>query len=241
MLKLGHMTNLIDMAAGILSQSERQVEIAGQNISNVTTPGYKRRISFSNLVSEPIRNIPPNTQPSIITDISAGKLINTARPLDMAISGPGFFAVSANGQVLYTRSGQFNRDADGRLVTPQGQTLQVQGGGDLVLKDGDFKVLEDGSVTQDGEPLAKLAVVDISDPATAVTAEGGALSVAGNHVTPVANPSVYQGKLEASNVSMGPEMISIMSALRRAETGQRLVSVYDDLMGRVLSIFGQAS
>ena len=45
--------------------------------------------------------------------------------------------------------------------------------------------------------------------------------------------------LETSNVNMGDEMVAMMEAVRRAETGQRLVTTYDDLMGRALNLFGQ--
>jgi flagellar basal body rod protein FlgG len=50
---------------------------------------------------------------------------------------------------------------------------------------------------------------------------------------------VRQGAIEASNVSTGVEMVDMMAAIRRAESGQRLVNVYDDLMGRALTLFGQ--
>ncbi len=47
--------------------------------------------------------------------------------------------------------------------------------------------------------------------------------------------------IEGSNVSLGEEMVSIMQSLRGAEAGQKLVNVYDDLMGRAISTFGQTS
>ena len=45
--------------------------------------------------------------------------------------------------------------------------------------------------------------------------------------------------LEASNVSLGSEMVTIMAALREAQSGQRLMNVYDDLMGHAITTFGQ--
>ena len=52
-------------------------------------------------------------------------------------------------------------------------------------------------------------------------------------------PVVRQGMVEASNVSMADEMLALMAALRSAESAQRVVQVYDDLMGRALTAFGQ--
>lgn len=227
------MGNIIDIAANVLSQSERRVEIAAQNISNISTPGYKRRASFAAFVTAS-EQVQTETGP----DLSAGKLADTGNPYDLAISGRGFFTVSGPSHALYTRQGQFKRDADGRLVTGQGYPVQAQGGGEIVLKSADFKVLEDGVVLEGREPVAKLAIVDFAS-ADAHYAEVGLFSAPEAAVQPVEAPQLRQGMLESSNVSMGDEMITMMEALRRAETGQRLVGVYDDLMGRVLTSLGQ--
>ncbi len=56
----------------------------------------------------------------------------------------------------------------------------------------------------------------------------------------VSAPVIHQGALESSNVSNADEMIAVMAAIRRAEAGQRMANVYDDLMGRVLQTFGQS-
>ena len=69
----------------------------------------------------------------------------------------------------------------------------------------------------------------------------GLLSVAADAVRGVDTPVVRQGFLESSNVALGDEMIALMEAVRRAETGQRLMNVYDDLMGRAIITFGQSS
>ncbi|WCM29993.1 hypothetical protein NDN01_25485 [Sphingomonas sp. QA11] len=56
----------------------------------------------------------------------------------------------------------------------------------------------------------------------------------------VADPLVRQGMTEASNVSVGDEMVTMMAALRQAESGARLVQTYDDLLGRAITTFGQS-
>lgn len=230
------MGSLVDIAAAVLSQSERRVELAGQNISNVATPGYKRRVSFESFLSPDAGPAAANQVP----DLSPGKLTNTGNPYDFAIAGDGFFAVTAAGRTLYTRQGQFQRGADGRLETAQGFAVQAEDGGDIPLKGGVFKVLDDGTVEEDGQAVAKLALVDFTDPKAATFAEGGLLSAGAGDVQPAKAALLRQGMLEASNVSMGDEMVAMMEAVRRAEGGQKLVGVYDDLMGRVLQAFGQS-
>jgi len=233
------MGDFIESASAILATAERRVDLSAQNVSNMTTPGYKRRIAFQGMLAQDPSGGVGSQLISTFTDFSAGKLNETGNPYDLAISGDGFFAVRDGGQVAYTRAGQFRRNGDGRLVTAQGAALQVLGGGDLVLRHGEVKVTGDGTVLEDGQPVARLAIVDFTDRQAAVPGDGGLLIVPEAQVIPVSAPSVRQGALEASNTSMGEEMVAMMEAMRRAEAGQRLVNVYDDLMGRALQTFGQ--
>jgi len=235
------MATLVDIAGSILSQSTRRVEIYAQNIANGATSGYKRRVAFESFEAlvgkgENISSLPSNIQSA--PDFLAGKLVETGNPLDLAIVGDGFFALRGPSGLVLSRQGQFQRDAGGRLVTPGGLALQADGGGDLIAPAGPLTIARDGVVMVEGEPVDRLALVDA--PHAALRAgEGGVFSVAEADMASLVAPVVRQGAYEASNVSTGQEMVAMMEALRRAETGQRLVTVYDDLMGRALTTLGQ--
>lgn len=232
---------ITEIAAQILSRAESRAETAAQNITNASTPGYRRRISFSEMMApaqaqagaprEPVRT-------GAAADFTAGQLTETGSPTDIAIGGPGFFAVRGEDAILYTRQGQFRRDDEGRLVTAQGLVLQTVDGGDVVVGSAPFEVALDGTVTRNGEPLARIALVDFEDRALLAANEGGAFSAGDAAPVAVASPALRQGMLESSNVNMGDEMVAMMEAVRRAETGQRLVTTYDDMMGRMLNLFG---
>jgi len=236
------MVQLVDIAGRILSQATQRVEIHAQNISNGTTSGYKRRIAFERfeaLVGGGGGSSFPLSTIESTPDFLSGKLIETGNPLDLAIVGDGFFSMRGPEGLVLTRQGQFQRDSAGRLVTPGGLALQADGGGDLIVPPGAFTVARDGLVMVDGELVDRLALVDAPHAALR-TGEGGAFSVPESEITSIAMPVVRQGAYEASNVSTGQEMVAMMEALRRAESGQRLVTVYDDLMGRALTTLGQA-
>jgi flagellar basal body rod protein FlgG len=166
--------------------------------------------------------------------------MDTGNPGDLAMTHSGFFVVRNGDSLLYTRQGQFHRDSDGRLVTAQGWAVQADGGGDIILKTNAFKVAEDGTVTESGQPIARLAVMDFIGRRDFSDAEAGFIRAPDNAMKTVDAPAIRQGALETSNVSTADEMVGMMEAIRRAEAGQRLVNTYDDLMGRVLSTFGQA-
>lgn len=179
-----------------------------------------------------------NSSVNDATDFSSGKLMQTGNPADLAIIDAGFFvARNPAGQQLYLRGGQFHRDADGRLVTVDGLSLQADGR-DLALKDGAFTVAADAVVTQNGEPVGRLDIVDFADR-QALARSGGGFAALEGQAQPVDHPIVKQGVVEASNVATAGEMVSMMAALRRAETGQKLMNTYDDLIARVLTTFGQ--
>lgn len=234
------MGGVIEIASSILSDASRSAEVAAQNIANITTPGYRRRISFSQamLASVDAEDLSQVQRTSI--DFTAGELNETGNTFDLALTGPGFFVVrTASGALRYTRAGQFNRDGDGRLADPSGAILQADGA-DLVLREGRVEILSDGVVLEAGAPVARLDVVRFIDLAHVSAAQDGGFVAATENVEAVAAPAVRQGALEMSNVSAAAEMIAMMAALRRAESGQRLANVYDDLVGRVITTFGQA-
>ena len=232
---------ITEIAAQILSRAQERAEVAAQNITNASTPGYRRRVPFSEMVAaaQQQQGGPQGqARTGAAADFTAGQLVETGSPTDIAIGGQGFFAVRGGEATFYTRHGQFRRDSEGRLTTAHGLVLQSVDGGDVTVGEAPFEVARDGTVTRNGEPLARIALVDFEDRATLAPGEGGAFSAGGSEPVPVAAPSLRQGMLESSNVSMGDEMVAMMEAVRRAETGQRLVTTWDDMMGRALNVFG---
>lgn len=233
------MDGLLEVASAILSTSGQRVDVAAQNISNMETPGFKRHVAFAALLDQP-PNIGDETgSVNSRSDFSQGALQGTGSSADLAIAGPGFFTVRLGDEIAYTRAGDFIRDHD-RLVRPDGYALQAASGGDLVLKPGAFTVASDGTVTQSGAEIARIALVNADKPEQLQPVEGGFLAPASVVMDEAAAPVVHQGMLEASNVASGREMVSIIEASRTAEAGQQLIQVYDELLGRAFNALGGA-
>lgn len=231
------MTGLIESATTILSVSQQRLEAAAHNVANISTPGYKRQIAFSRLLA-PATDIAVEQGLAIRRDFAAGKLTSTSNPLDLAISGEGMFQLRAGDSFVYSRQGQFSLAADGTVVTPQGYVLQQAGGGDLVLDRAAVSIVDDGTVLADGVPVARLAAYSTADfealeplGESYFTAPRGGMDV-------VADATFRQGMVEASNVEIGDEMVTMMASLRQSEIGARLVQTYDQLLGSAISTFG---
>ncbi len=171
--------------------------------------------------------------------LTPGQLSETGNPTDLALTGEGFFELRGETGLQYTRNGQFTRDHDGRLVGVGGRAIQGVGGGDIVLPEGPFSVEADGAVRAGDRMIARIAVMSLDPASIGQGPDGLLISETGG--SPLDAPVVRQGFLESSNVSMGDEMVVLMEAVRRAETAQRLMNVYDDLMGRVVTTLGQTN
>lgn len=228
------MSGVIDSAVSAMAGAARKTEIAAINIANVSTPGFKR-LRRSNEV-QPSRFA--DALRGVRADLSTGKTVETGRPLDLSINGAGYFRLRAGDRLLYSRQGGFTRAADGTLVTPQGYALQQAGGGDIVLGGNVAAVLADGTVMDGDRAVGRIAVFQPADGA-AQPIDGSLFAMADDGAEEVATPSIRAGALEASNVSLGDEMIGTMAAMRDAETGAKLIQLYDDLVGKAIQTFGQ--
>ncbi len=232
------MSGLIESATAIMRGSERRLATIANNVANATTPGFRRQISFSDAVADRSARPYAATSLQVGSDFSPGRLSQTSNALDLAISGPGFFQLRAGDQIIYSRQGQFRRTAEGTLATPQGHLLQQSGGGDLVLDREAVEVLSDGAVLDGDRPVARIALFAPADPSMLQPLGGSAFTAAGE-MEEVAEPGLRQGMVEASNVTLSDEMTAMMATLRHAETGARLVTVYDELLGRAIQTLGQ--
>ncbi|HEY3277594.1 MAG TPA: flagellar hook protein FlgE [Syntrophorhabdaceae bacterium] len=127
------LSSLYSGISGLLTNSE-SINVIGNNIANVNTVGFKaQRTSFQDMLYQSIESASGTSQvgrgailASIETSFAQGSFESTSSATDLAIGGTGFFMVKAanNGTVYYTRSGNFNFDADGNLTNSAGYILQ---------------------------------------------------------------------------------------------------------------------
>lgn len=233
------MSGLIESATAILSASQKRLDIASNNVANISTPGYKRQIGFARLLAPSGNELSVAQDVAVERDFAAGKLTVTGNKLDIAIDGEGFFQLRAGDALIYSRQGQFSLAEDGTVVTPQGYVLQQAGGGDLVLDSGAVEIHADGTVLDNGAPVARLAVFSTNDPA-ALTAVGASHFAAPDGAMEIVAAATFrQGMVESSNVEIGGEMVTMMASLRQSEIGARLVQTYDALLGSAISTFGK--
>lgn len=241
-----------DLASNMITQN-RNMNIISNNISNVSTPGYKTdRLMESTFREEMIYRYDQEGKTRVgmvsrmniaderVTDYSEGGLRETGSPLDVGLTGNGFFAVQTNNGIVYTRNGSFNLDDNRFLVLPGvGRVLGTNG--PIQLPTDEVGIDKQGNITsEDGYQLyGQLRIVDFADYNQLTKITGGVFQANG---APQAaqNVKVTQRYTEYSNVSMAEEMTRMMSGQRVLQGSAQILKIYDQLVGKIVTI-GTAS
>ena len=110
-----------------LNAAAQNLDVIGHNVANVNTVGAKTsRTSFADVYATSISGSGVGLGVSVAgvsQQFTQGALAASGNSLDMAINGNGFFRVTKDGSVSYTRNGEFRRDADNYLTTIDGSRL----------------------------------------------------------------------------------------------------------------------
>jgi flagellar basal-body rod protein FlgF len=225
----------ISAASGLRSRME-SLDMLANNLANAATSGYKTDREFYGLYSGvQDEALSPDQSATVLpvierpwTDFSQGTLTPTGNPLDMAVSGKGFFAVQGTSGTLYTRNGNFKADASGAVKTSDGYPVLLQGGGKIQLQPSvPVDVATDGTVSQGGRVLGRLQVVQFADSNALTKAGNSYFQAADPQVKPTAatNAEVLQGKLEGSNVGTAEAAVRLVAIMRQFEMLQKAISL----------------
>lgn len=120
-----------NVALSGLAAANKDLAVTGNNIANVATTGFKAsRAEFADVYSASILGTGGKVAgagvrtAAIAQQFTQGNINHTGNSLDLAINGNGFFALSAQGQIMYTRAGEFGTDKDGYIINSSGFRLQ---------------------------------------------------------------------------------------------------------------------
>ena len=232
-------------ASGMIPHVKKQ-ELSANNISNASSPGFKRDAVFTKeLTRAEKRHVPQMSdwqQPMIdevYTDFAPGIFDRTGNPLDLAIDGDGFFTLlTPDGQTALTRSGSFGVDANGFLMFPEGNLVMGEGG-PIEVGDGDLSVSASGEVSVNGISVGRIQAQTVLD-LDQLHKVGGSLFVVpeGVELVPVEKAVIRQGFLETSNVDIVGEMIDMIVSFRSYEANAKAVQSQDQSLEHLFNRVG---
>jgi flagellar basal-body rod protein FlgG len=254
------MLRSLQTAATGMDAQQSLIDTLSNNIANVNTTSFKRsRAHFNDLLYQNLRapgmaSVAGTVTPSGIQVGGGVKLTSvekmfeegsvkiTKNDTDLMVKGRGFFRIQMpDGSVSYTRDGTFRRSNDGKLTTAEGLPLLPE----IIIPPNatQLKVGMDGvaSVVVSGEieprSLGQIQIANFINPAglnaigrnlyTATAASGE--PVVGN---PGENGSglLGQGELEASNVNIVDEMVSMIMGQRAYELNSKVIKTDDEIL-----------
>jgi flagellar basal-body rod protein FlgF len=220
------------------------LELIANNVANINTTGYRAQLpSFESLLIEGRNSTPGNGWSRLVNqfavldgarlDLTEGNLQRTGNPLDLALDGPGFFAVQTKAGELYTRNGNFRLSATGQLTTAAGDAVLGTAGPINMPGNAQIAVGPDGTISLAGAVTGKLRLVEFA-PGAQLTAVGGDYySAPATAATPVLHTRIQAGMLESSNVNPVAAVVALITAQRQAEMVGRAMSAFYTDFNRV--------
>jgi len=249
-----------------LDAQQTNLDVISNNLANAATTGYKRvKPVFEDLLYQTLRaaggptggqsQAPSGLQ--VGTGVRAGaaermflqgSLTQTGNQLDMAINGQGFFQVTLpDGQLAYTRDGNFSRDAQGQLVNQAGYvlapgiTIPINATSITISETGQVAVQVPGTVAPN--QVGEIQLTRFINP-------GGLASIGGNLLVETAASGaptpglpgtdgagfLKQSYVEASNVNVAEELVSLIQAQRAYEVNARAITASDQMLQKLAQL-----
>lgn len=223
----------------------KKMNVVTNNITNVETVGFKSdkfvsrsfedmmldRLNDPSVINATTYAGPQNTGihvDQLYTKWTEGNFQHTGQTTDMAIAGDGFFSVQTPEGVRYTRSGNFNVDVQGNLVTQEGYYVLDVNGRPINTGGENFSVNEGGVVNVGGQNIAQISVSQFTNmEGLRKMGDNTYVHYYGEVPTQMAAPVVKQGYMEGSNVDIGGEVAEMMLTNRVYESNQRMVRMVD--------------
>jgi flagellar basal-body rod protein FlgG len=245
-------------ASGMIAQ-QMNVDNIANNLANVNTNGFKRsRVEFQDVLYQNYRQagaataigsvIPTNlaigygTRPvATVREFSVGDLMQTGNPIDMAISGNGFFQITLpDGTTAYTRDGAFKLSAEGQIVTSDGfflspeVTIPEDATSIGISIDGEISVLLVGN--DEPQVIGQIELARFVNPAGLSAVGHNLYTITGASGSPILGTptqdglgKIDQGYLEISNVKVVDEMVNMIVSQRAYELNSKVIQTSEEM------------
>jgi flagellar basal-body rod protein FlgF len=234
------MDNLGIAAVSGLRSRMSSLDLLANNLANSATAGYKSdREFYGSYASDDATNSVDGGSGTSLpvvekqwTDFSPGLIEATGSPLDVAITGKGFFGLNSPKGTLYTRNGSFKVLPTGELANSEGYTLRSVGGGTINIGLGKLiNITKEGLVQRDGQSVGQLEVVDFKSTDSLEKVGNASFRNVDPKNLPVtaANIDVEQGKLEGSNVPVAYAAMRLVGLMRQSEMLQKALGISNEM------------
>lgn len=219
---------------------QKRQENSNSNIANTNTTGYKAKSLFQRTLEEvPLHNYEDGIKMDQLHEIGGftfgnelagaylnaerGALKNTERLTDFALNGEGYFTIRMNnGQLAYTRNGNFIKNDQNQLLTQEGYQVLGANNQPIVMQD---NVKPNFLITNFQEDSALIS--------------NGDTYYTSNQPGQIIQGSVVQGYFEGSNVSVADEMVKMIQTSREFEANQKALQTVNETLDKAVNELGR--
>jgi flagellar basal-body rod protein FlgG len=227
------------------------------NIANANTSGYCKDealvlafpgMLLSRIDSDGAAAVGQTGTGSVIdgtyTSFEEGPVQETGNQSDLALHGNAFFVVSdRQGQLFFTRDGDFMLNQDHQLVTSNGDSVLGESNGRataIFVPGGKLQVAGDGTlsgaVDSQNNPVTRLDLA--ARPTTGTWSKIGDTLFTGPGAQAAVNFTVQQGASDGSNVNAVSEMVGMIDAMRAYEANAKVIQAIDSTLSSAVTSIG---
>lgn len=253
-------TSALQVARTGLDAQDVKMRVIANNLANVNTIGFKSdRANFQTLAYQQVvaagaqadqqdklaigLNLGTGVQLTGTERIDTQGTINTTgNSLDLAIEGAGYFQVQQpDGTIAYTRAGNFKLNADGTIVTPDGQgivpqiTVPSDATSVTIGNDGTVSATLSGATAP--TQLGQIETARFTNPAGLQATGSNLLVATAASGDPQVGPAgldgrgtIQSGALEQSNVNTVEQLVDMIETQRGYEVASKMIKATDDMM-----------
>ncbi len=211
------------------------------NVANLDTAGFRREgvIFAEHVVGRDVGgSLSMADLDARFASTDQGRLTVTDSELDIAIEGPGFFAIETPEGPVLTRAGRFTRSPEGLLVTADGAPVLDAGQAPVFLPPaGRVSIAGDGTLSVDGQEQARIGVFDAAPEGLRRAGMTGFRT--DGEIVALAEPRLRAGAIEGSNVDAVTEIARMIEVSRAYERVQGLIEDEDERIRQAIDRLGR--
>ena len=239
------MRGLYTATAGMATEMSA-IDVLTNNMANTNTTGFKE--DFETLVRQGANPLSYgenglvrgtgilDVQTSI--NLAQGSLNQTGNPLDLALQGPGMFAMQSGTGTVYARNGHFHLSATRQLISDAGNPVLGANGAPITLPDPKgqpITINATGAIQVGSAVVGQIGVFN----ASGWQKVGNGTYTASGPATPVTTTLVKQGMLEMANLDLSQAMGTLMGIERAYEASSQLQRNEDQIEQQAVNDVGR--
>ena len=235
------MESSLYVAVAAQKNLQHQLTVVANNIANANTVGFRSEtVDFKSLVSTTAKDPVHFPQVAGLYPASEqGTLVETGNPLDLAITGEGWFAISTPTGTAYTRDGRLQVSPFGEIQSIEGHPILDSGEAPIQVdtRSGPPEIKADGRILSNGRLVGNIGVFQVAEQDFTGRFSNSAFfsSVPGIPVAVGDTTQLAQGHVENSNVNALKELANLMTITKSFESATALINKADDALSRSIS------